>query len=114
MGEDLQINGGPFFDTDRFLYFYFNPNLVIPGDEIAGFIYTNEDTMTHKVVKEFVSLSNSTTTLEHLINPDVTEIGGAFYKSRGFKRLLEVDNSLVIPYGTNIKLSITSDDVIHS
>lgn len=36
------------------------------------------------------------------------------YKGRAFYTHLEVDRSLVIPYGTNIMLSITSDDVIHS
>lgn len=37
-----------------------------------------------------------------------------FYRSRAFISLLEVDNPLILPYGTNIRLSITSDDVIHS
>jgi len=37
-----------------------------------------------------------------------------WYKGRTFNNYLEVDNSLILPYGTNIKLSITADDVIHS
>eukprot|EP00456_Euglypha_rotunda_P006095 TRINITY_DN1103_c0_g1_i16.p1 TRINITY_DN1103_c0_g1~~TRINITY_DN1103_c0_g1_i16.p1 ORF type:complete len:313 (-),score=9.32 TRINITY_DN1103_c0_g1_i16:1263-2201(-) len=36
------------------------------------------------------------------------------YKGRTFNNYLEVDNALVLPYGVNIKLSITGDDVIHS
>lgn len=37
-----------------------------------------------------------------------------WYRGRTFNNYLEVDNALVLPYGTNIKLSITGDDVIHS
>jgi heme/copper-type cytochrome/quinol oxidase subunit 2 len=45
---------------------------------------------------------------------DSIDISGRFYRNRSFLRLLEVDNPLILPYGTNIMLSITSDDVIHS
>jgi heme/copper-type cytochrome/quinol oxidase subunit 2 len=45
---------------------------------------------------------------------DACDISAMFYRSRRFIRLLEVDNPLILPYGTNIRLSITSDDVIHS
>jgi len=45
---------------------------------------------------------------------DCVDISGRFYRNRSFIRLLEVDNPLIIPYGANIKLSITADDVIHS
>lgn len=44
----------------------------------------------------------------------MVDTSGRFYRSRAFVRLLEVDNPLILPYGTSIKLSITSDDVIHS
>jgi cytochrome c oxidase subunit 1 len=48
-------------------------------------------------------------------NWKLDEAAAWFYKGgRGFTNLLEVDHSLVLPYATNIKLSITSDDVIHS
>jgi len=45
---------------------------------------------------------------------DAIDISGRFYRGRSFIRLLEVDNPLIIPYGTNVKLSITADDFIHS
>jgi heme/copper-type cytochrome/quinol oxidase subunit 2 len=45
---------------------------------------------------------------------DAVDISGRFYRNRSFIRLLEVDNPLILPYGVNIKLSITADDVIHS
>lgn len=45
---------------------------------------------------------------------DSLDISTRFYRNRSFVSLLEVDNPLIIPYGTNIRLSITSDDVIHS
>ena len=32
----------------------------------------------------------------------------------GQKRLLEVDNPLVVPVGTNVRVLVTSTDVIHS
>ncbi|MBS1584582.1 MAG: hypothetical protein JSS82_03475 [Bacteroidetes bacterium] len=42
------------------------------------------------------------------------DVGAAFYRGRRFIGLLEVDNPLILPYGANIRLSITADDVIHS
>lgn len=39
---------------------------------------------------------------------------GFNFRGREFVRLMEVDNPLKLPFGTDIKLSITSDDVIHS
>jgi len=45
---------------------------------------------------------------------DAVDISGRFYRNRSFIRLLEVDNPLILPYGANVKLSITADDVIHS
>lgn len=45
---------------------------------------------------------------------DSLDTSVSFYRNRSFISLLEVDNPLVVPCGTNIRLSITSDDVIHS
>ena len=37
-----------------------------------------------------------------------------FYNGYKFLRLLEVDNTLLLPTNVNIKLSVTAEDVIHS
>jgi len=86
-----------------FLYYFMNPFIAA---ENGPFTNLNKEASTPLMLPY--------TKLAHLIEPDDYDINSAFYRGRVFVRLLEVDRPLVLPYATNIKLSITADDVIHS
>jgi cytochrome c oxidase subunit 2 len=55
---------------------------------------------------EFMVFSKKVTIESHMIDADSLELGQL--------RNLEVDNSLIIPIKTNVRLIVTSTDVIHS
>lgn len=97
------LRGEMAFDTKSVLYFYYNPFLVTPSVAPRS-----------EHVAEVLASLPPFVAYEQILKPSNIDISSSFYKGRTFFRLLEVDNSLVLPYGTNIKLSVTSDDVIHS
>jgi len=103
LGSVYHLRGHPAFDAEGVLYWYYNPFLVTSSTPKRG---------AH--VAEVLASLPPFVTFEQVLKPDNVDIASSFYKGRVFYRLLEVDNSLVLPYATNIKLSITADDVIHS
>src|SRR5690348_6775693 len=96
-----QFDGLPAFNMYRFLYYFNNPYRVIASDKGARAYAFKIPTFSDRTMPE------------KIMRPDVYDVSGMFYKGRTFVQMLDVDNSLVLPYGTNIKLSITADDVIH-
>lgn len=105
--EDIEV-GLPTFDCSGALLYFANPFIIMDAFpltvEAMGDVFAD---IVNRRSKDYTYFSR-----KYL--PDNTDISTAFYRGRSFIRLLEVDNPLVLPYGTNIKLSITADDVIHS
>lgn len=91
--------------------------LAIPATNILAKIHnTDESALTIKVVGsqwrwEYDYLDNGIKFFSYLSTP-MNQIYGDAPKNKWF--LLEVDNEMVVPINTKVKLLITSDDVIHS
>ena len=101
------INSGiPPQDTAAVASFFCNPYLEIKwpghGNQLV-------DAMLHKA-----NYPRRGTFFHRYGLPSEMDACTHFFRGRPFRNFLEVDNPLIIPYGTNIRLSITSDDVIHS
>tara|TARA_R110000868_G_scaffold161121_2_gene391071 strand:- start:4125 stop:5279 length:1155 start_codon:yes stop_codon:yes gene_type:complete len=91
--------------------------LAIPATIILGRIHdTSESALTIKVTGyqwkwKYEYLNNDISFFSYLSTP-LDQISGKETKNEWY--LLEVDNELVVPVNTKVKLLVTSDDVIHS
>lgn len=103
--EDFFTDSVPGEHTPGVLFYFSNPFIKVEwpgfGAEVAAAIYSANNPRRGSYI------------YYHGL-PDELDACTNFFRGRSFRRLLEVDNPLILPYGTNIRLSITSDDVIHS
>lgn len=97
---------------------YFDTNVPLPVSETEdAFCFVKVYPSAYDSVSIFYLITgktNSYFTHQPSARYHPTDAALFWYKGRTFNNYLEVDNALILPYGTNIKLSITSDDVIHS
>jgi len=109
--SNYYYSGVPHIETPGAFYFFINPYLELNGLGLAEDFDIALVEFNRK--NSFAYIQSDWSTISHGL-PSEADVSICFYRNRSFVRLLEVDNPLIIPFGTNVKLSITADDVIHS